>query len=153
MSKMELIVMCGLPGSGKSTYAKYNYENPYVVVCADEYRKVLTGTDFYAPAENIVSQMVGVTVEVMLKRLGRVVLDMTCLRIKTRKRWIEMADRCDVPVSCTWMDATLEHCLKTNRNRDRQVPEDIIIGMHDRFEPPTEDEGFYAIDRIDVKGM
>jgi predicted kinase len=151
MSKMELIVMCGLPGSGKSTYAK-KLEDGYIIVCADEYRKVLTGKDFFPGAEDTVNQMVRVTVEVMLNRRGRVVLDMTCLRIKTRRRWIQMAKRCDVSVSCTWMDATLDHCLETNRNRNRQVPENVITAMHNRFEPPTEDEGFYMVDRIDVKG-
>jgi len=150
MSETQLIVMCGLPASGKSTCAKTicGKGRQYVVVCADEFRKVYTGKDFDAFAEHMITLMVKTTVEVMLRRNENVILDMTCLTIKSRKKWIEIARKCNVPIYCVWLNLSLHHCLDANRNRKRYVPEHIISNMYDCFQEPTIQEGFSDITEI-----
>ncbi len=148
MGNKELIVTCGLPGSGKSTYAKKMWGDSHVIICADEFRKVHTGRDFYPPAECVINQMVRVTVEVLLRRSMPVVIDMTSLTIKSRLRWIDLARRCGAPVSCVLMDIAVCLCLSRNAERERKVPEHVINEMVNRFVYPTDEEGFDIIERV-----
>jgi len=150
IGKRELIVTCGLPGSGKSTYAKKRWGNSHVIICADEFRKVHTGRDFYPPAECVIMQMVRVTVEVLLRRSMPVVIDMTSLTVKSRLKWVDLARRCGAPVRCVWMDVSTSTCLARNASRKRKVPADVIDAMANRFKPPSgaNDEGFDRIERV-----
>lgn len=147
-SVRELIVLCGLPGSGKSTYTRKKFGDTHVVICADEFRKIHTGRDFYPPAECVINQMVRVTVEVLLRRSMPVVIDMTCLTVTSRLKWIDLAKRCDAPVRCLWMDIATSVCLERNARRERKVPADVIDAMATRFIPPLEGEGFDTITRV-----
>jgi len=150
MGGKELIVICGLPGSGKSTYVKKMWGDSHVVICADEFRKVHTGRDFYPSAEPVIYQMVKVTVEVLLRRSMPVVIDMTSLTVKSRLKWVELARKCGAPVRCVWMDVATSTCLARNASRERKVPVQVIEAMADRFKPPSgaNNEGFDAIERV-----
>ena len=147
-SGRELIVLCGLPGSGKSTHTRKAWGDTHVVICADEFRKIHTGRGFYPPAECLISTMVRVTVEVLLRRSMPVVIDMTSLTVKSRLNWIDLAKRCDAPVRCVWMDVATSTCLARNSRRERKVPADVIDAMAKRFLPPLIEEGFDAVERV-----
>ena len=147
-SGRELIVLCGLPGSGKSTHTRKKWGDTHVIICADEFRKVHTGRDYYPPAECVIIQMVRVTVEVLLRRSMPVVIDMTSLTVKSRLTWINLAKKCDAPVRCVWMDLATSTCMARNARRERKVPADAIDAMAKRFIPPSDEEGFDAIDRV-----
>ncbi len=148
-SGRELIVLCGLPGSGKSTHTRKKWGDTHVIICADEFRKVHTGRDFYPSDEPVIYQMVKVTVEVLLRRSMPVVIDMTSLTIKSRLKWVELARKCGAPVKCVWMDVATSTCLARNARRVRQVPPEVIEAMADRFKPPSgaKNEGFDKIER------
>ena len=150
MGGKELIVLCGLPGSGKSTYAKKKWSNSHVIICADEFRKVYTGKDFDLSAEHMIHLMVSTTVEVLLKRSMPVVIDMTSLTTKSRLKWIDLARKCGAPVRCVWMDVATSVCLERNARRERKVPAHVIDGMASRFKPPSgpNNEGFDLIARV-----
>lgn len=148
MGSKELIVLCGLPGSGKSTYTKKMWGDSHVVICADEFRKVYTGKDFDLSAEHMVHLMVSTTVEVLLRRSMPVVIDMTSLTIKSRRKWIDLARRCGAPVRCVWMDVATSVCLERNAHRERKVPADVTDAMAKRFIPPLEGEGFDRMERV-----
>ena len=147
-SGRELIVLCGLPGSGKSTHTRKKWGDTHVVICADEFRKVYTGKDFDLSAEHMVQLMVSTTVEVLLRRSMPVVIDMTSLTIKSRRRWIDLAKKCDAPVRCVWMDVATSVCLERNARRERRVPVDVIDAMAKRFIHPLCGEGFDSIERV-----
>jgi len=151
----ELIVLCGLPGSGKSTYAKKEWGDSHIIICADEFRKVYTGKDFDLSAEHMIYLMVSTTVEVLLKRSMPVVIDMTSLTVKSRLKWIDLAVKCSAPVSCVWMDVATSVCLARNAGRKRKVPAHVIEEMANRFKPPTgeNDEGFDKIVRVTEWGQ
>ena len=52
-TKSSLIILCGLPRSGKSTYARKNSKNA-VIVCPDRIRKVIFGHQFHKEAEDFI---------------------------------------------------------------------------------------------------
>ena len=99
MSK-KFIVMCGLPGSGKSTYANKNYPLPWIIICGDDYRKAFSGKDFDPASEHRMFPMIRTSVEAMLMRYDNVVLDMVCLGVSTRKTWIEIAHKYGALANC-----------------------------------------------------
>lgn len=148
INRKELIVLCGLPGSGKSTYAKKKWGNSHIIICADEFRKVYTGKDFDLSAEHMVYLMVSTTVEVLLRRSMPVVIDMTSLTIKNRLKWIDLAKRCSAPIRCVLMDIAVCLCLARNADRKRKVPENVINDMASRFVYPTDEEGFVSVETV-----
>lgn len=135
----SITLMCGLPACGKSSYLMGF--NEIVILCPDDFRLVLTGKDFYAPAEDSVWSHVKVAARVLAKHYP-VFIDATCLTIGSRAQWVRIAKDIDVPINCIIIDTPLEVCLSRNANRERQVPEDIIRRMQENYVAPTYEEGF-----------
>lgn len=140
----SITVMCGISGSGKSTWVKAN-GSKFIVICPDEFRKVLTGQDFYAPAEEMVWSCVKTATRVFAKQGKHVLIDATSTTISSRSQWIRIAKEVEVPVHCVWIQASLEDCKRRNSERTRQVPDDVIDRQFASFEPPTDAEGFALI--------
>ena len=57
-----------------------------------------------------------------------------------------------VNLGAEFFDVPLEVCLERNRNRLRQVPEDVMQKMAANLEPPTLEEGFTRIVRVRKDG-
>lgn len=147
----SLILLCGYPASGKSTFVK-GIGDPgcfdEVILCPDDYRKELTGQEFFAPAEEFIWGAVKLTARVQIRAGKTVVIDATHLTKSSRAQWVNIARSLNVPISIWWFKTTYEVCCERNKKRDRVVPEDIMQRMRDTFEPPAFEEGF---DRIVAK--
>jgi len=77
-----------------------------------------------------------------------VIYDATNYKREYRKNVISLAKEHGFkPITGLWLNVPLWICLSRNDNRDRQVPDDIIIEMHRTlsYSPPSLSEGF---DRI-----
>ena len=51
-----LQILCGFPGSGKSTFISQQRRSsvrPPIVLCPDDFRRILTGQDFFRHAEEM----------------------------------------------------------------------------------------------------
>lgn len=62
------------------------------------------------------------------------VLDGTFFRREWRNRFYRLDDVREV-----WVKASLETCLKRNRERDEPISETGVRALHGRFEPPRAD--------------
>jgi predicted kinase len=132
--------LCGFPGSGKSSYLK---DKSGIIVCPDEFRKVLTGQIFYRPAEEAVWSAVKTCVRVFSKQNKQdVIIDATNLTKGQRAQWVQIAKELNVDCECIWIATPFEVCLERNKNREAVVPYDVMLKMQDMFEPPSEEEGF-----------
>jgi len=132
--------MCGLPGSGKSTYAR---QLPGYYVSTDEIREFISGDARNVHYDALVFTLAREMIKYFLKRGEKVVFDATNLRRADRKKVAKWAG--DRPVRVVWVDCPVEVALKSNRGREHQVPEDVILRMAKRMQVPTEDEGFEVI--------
>ncbi|MDA8234660.1 MAG: ATP-binding protein [Clostridia bacterium] len=135
-----LTIMCGLPGSGKSTYAR---ELPGRYVSTDEIREFVTGDARNIYHDDLVFTMAREMVKQFLKGGEDVVYDATNLTRADRKKAAKWAG--DRPVRVVWVDCPLELALERNRERERQVPEEVIRRMAKRFQIPNEEEGYEII--------
>ena len=147
--KNVLIVLGGLPASGKSTYAEMLVESSiFQRVCPDLIRKAFYGD------ENIQGdgKRVFETAFHDIKEYGclgeNVVFDATNINANRRKALVkEMRPYFDI-IIFKWFDVATAVCLERNRQRERQVPEDVIWRMARTATVPTTEEGFDYVEII-----
>ena len=148
-NKNVLIVLGGLPASGKSTYAEMLVESGiFQRVCPDLIRKAFYGD------ENIQGdgKRVFETAYHDIKEYGclgeNVVFDATNISCKNRKNLIkEMRPYFDV-IICKWFSTPWKVCDKRNMERERHVPYEVMERMALNFKEPTMDEGWDYIEEI-----
>jgi len=149
MSKNVLIVMCGLPASGKSTYSEWLATNAnFFRVCPDLIRKELYGDENVQGDGKKVFSIAHYQMATIGNGGGNVVFDATNIDRKTRKDLVKkMRPHFDI-IICKWFSTPLLTCKLRNAKRERQVPEEVLDRMWERFRAPMSDEGFDIIEEI-----
>ncbi len=150
MAKLpELIVLCGLPGAGKSTYARqYVQEHPETkIMSSDSIRKELYGDESIQgkPAE-VFDLMKRRAVEHLNNGID-VIYDATGMMRMHRGEIVSFVPEY-VPKRCVIVWASLEECIERDSHRSRKVGKDIIEMLAKTFESPCHDEGFKEINII-----
>jgi len=147
----ELMVMCGLSGSGKSTWAEREAKQcGYEIVSSDDIRAELGDVNDQS-RNNEVFQIFYQRIKHHLKADHHVIADATFLTIKERRRILEEVKDIKCYKSCTVKVLPFEKCLENNRARDRQVPEAVIYRQRAKFQIPFKEEGWDDI-HIIAKG-
>ena len=147
----QLILMVGIPASGKSTIAKQILENnmmdgiPTVIISNDDVGKVLTGKQFCKSAGGFITATVGLMVRYFLAQDYVVVVDNTCVTQGSRSQWVKVAEDFSASVTVQFMSTDLKTCLDRNATRLDSVPAGVLIDMSKRLEPPESSEGFKYI--------
>ena len=149
MSKNVLIVMCGLPASGKSTYSQWLAESGiFQRVCPDLIRKELYGDENIQGDGKRVFETAYHDIKEYACLGENVVFDATNINAKRRKELVkEMRPYFDV-IICKWFSTPLLTCKLRNAKRERQVPYEVIERMWENFQRPTLDEGFDIVEEI-----
>lgn len=150
----NMIMLCGAPGSGKSTAANYIYETEdgyWTIVSPEQIREDLTGKKNDQSRNVEVFDIVHTQIRKNIENGMNVIYDATNCNYRTRKKIISTfrkSSRANKLV-CLISPARLRACLNNNaeRGEDRIVPEDVIERMYSRLhsDPPTLFEGFDAI--------
>lgn len=148
--KKHLYLMMGVPGSGKSTYAKNILKNGDIYVSRDEIRySLLTDEDDYFAKEN---EVIKTFIESVDKSLGMeeyygdVFADATHLSPKSRAQVLNQLKNKD-RVSVIYLDIPLNVILERNAKRTGRalVPEDVVRRMYNSIQLPTRAEGIESI--------
>lgn len=134
----ELVILRGLQGSGKTTYAReWVAQDPdwRFRVNRDDIRKagydMLWGLSRHME-ENVSLSEVAQTEAALAAGLS-VVIDATNLRARVVKDWYAVANKAGVPVRVHDLDTPLEECIVRDMNREKKVGEDVIRNYNDRF--------------------
>ena len=129
-----LYVMIGIPGSGKSTYAK-NIPNA-TVVSSDEIRYELTGDYSNLTKDKQVFSLLEKRILDLLKAGKDAVYDATNINLtKRRKITAKYSDLAKIVY--IYMDTSLKTALERNKKRERKVPEDVIRSMYRNLKTPS----------------
>jgi len=149
MSKNVLIVLGGLPASGKSTYAKMLVESGnFQRVCPDLIRKALYGDENTQGDGAKVFKIAFSDIREYGCVSENVVFDATNINANRRKELVKsMRGYFDI-IIFKWFSTPASICYERNFYRDRQVPSNIIKRMSDNFEEPTMEEGWDYIEEI-----
>jgi len=129
-----LYLMCGLPRSGKSTYArKVSAAKGWPIVCPDSVRLALHGQVFLEQQEPLVWYMVRVFINsLFLSGHTNVILDATNTTLLRRhewwdKRWVQ---------KILYMPTTLSICIERAKQGGREDLIPVITQMYKRFQVP-----------------
>lgn len=137
----HLILMVGLPGSGKTTKAREwasGAPNRIVTVSRDDIRQtVFNQYGLVKDHENLISQIEEDQVTRLLKAGLLVVVHDQNLRRKYRSRWYEIAIKAGAGFSLEDLtDVPVETCLERNSLRkvnQGRVPEEVITSNYWKF--------------------
>jgi predicted kinase len=140
----RIVLLVGLPGCGKSTYAA---SLGVPVLSSDAIRLLLADDE---RDQTIHSRVFATLRYILVQRLEihRPVtfIDATHLTRAERRPYFEIARQHSAEVEAVFFDVPLDICRERNRNRIRQVPEDILAAMAAKLERPAYEEGFGKIE-------
>jgi bifunctional polynucleotide phosphatase/kinase len=137
-----VILMCGPPGSGKSTWVSANIDEDVCTVVSQDVVKTK------AKCLTLVKQCLG---------QGRSVLvDNTNRDVKTRADYIKIARSFKVPIQCVHMNTSRELAEHLNAMRvdhpETSKPRVPPVGersFYSKYELPTVEEGFKHVHHVD----
>ncbi len=119
--------MRGLPGSGKSRFARRLARAwQAVYVSSDAIREELTGDEASQDRNAEVFPLMNARVRDGLRRGYDVVLDATNTEPERVREWDGLATEVGCELVVLRMDTPLPESLRRNASRDRRVPEHII---------------------------
>ena len=149
MNRPSLILLCGIPGSGKTTYAK-NYiklNNNTVHLSSDAIRKELYGDEnIQGNPGDVFSLMQKRAIEA-LNNGHDVIYDSTAMTRKDRQGIISVCPKF-AKIECHIIWAPIEVCIERDSKRERTVGKEVIDRMLKRFQAPYYDEGIDIINII-----
>lgn len=147
MSKPKLIMMCGLPASGKSTCSKELAEEYNATVfSSDALREELFGDANNQECNQELFVELHKRVKDCLRSGKSCVYDATNINYKRRMAFLAELKNISCEKICVLMAAPYEECLKRNAERERKVPEHVIKKMYMGFDIPYWYEGWDCIE-------
>ena len=146
MIRPKCIILCGIPGSGKSTYAQSFEELGWVHLSSDLIRKELYGDESIQGNPNEVFSLMQKMAVDALNNGKSVIYDSTALTRKDRAGIIAACPKF-AKIECKVIWAPIETCIERDAARERTVGKEVIDKMLKRFQFPFHDEG---IDEINV---
>lgn len=149
----NLYMMCGVPGSGKSTYVANNFPDA-TVISRDAIRfSLLKEGDDYFAYEDTVLQIFYAKIQNAIDsdKENDIIIDTTHLTPKARAACLEELKNLDkVNLVALSIEVPLAIALYRNNQRSgrARVPDTVIRNMYRSYKIPTVEEGFNEVRRI-----
>ena len=158
LRKSDIILLCGLPGSGKSHFArKYFKKTGRKRINRKEIRKYLYEMfsfndewkeEYFCDNQEILVKYIEKKIlEHLLFNNEKVLIDNISVSEKSRVDYINMAAKMKKSISAVYINTDMAVCMERNRTRDKSdaVPESLIANLSARAVFPEKREGFSEV--------
>lgn len=146
-----LIMMVGIPGSGKTDYANLlSDQYSCSIHSSDDIRKEKFDGKYNKKEDKHVFEILHQRVIEDLKAGKSTIYDATNVYRHYRMEFLEQIKHIDCQKVCVVMETPYKECIKRNSDRTEGVPEEKIKIKNDNFEMPIELEGWDRIDTIEI---
>ena len=132
--EFEVVMMSGLPGSGKDHYIKSNLSH-LPVLSLDEVRARLKGYSGADQGEVMVQSWE--EAKELLRKKQPFVFNATNITRFFRRKWIDLFYKYGARTKIIYIEPSIETILKQNGNREGSVPEDVIYRLFDKMDMPN----------------
>ncbi len=158
----DLIMLCGIPTSGKSTFVeklkKLDYWKDAVVLSTDNYiekqaqRCGLTYNQIFDDVIPDATRELELEFNMAKDKGKHIIWDQTNLSVKTRKKKLSKLSS-SYRRDAVYFEISLEEALERNQLREGKfIPESILKRMWHQFEIPTLEEGFDYVEKVESQG-
>ncbi len=140
--------MVGIPGSGKTTYAR-RYLGNALRISLDDVRLMLTGVAYDSRVENAVVTIGHAALVAALAHAHTwrrdILFDATNVTRDRRRQYLKLGEQYGLPAVAVYVECGLEVALARDRARPNRVGDDVVRRYYAQLEPPTPDEGFAEV--------
>ncbi len=158
LRKNDIILVCGLPGSGKSHFArKYFKKSGRKRINRKEIRKHLYemfsfnekwSEDMFCENEELLVKYIEKKIiEHLLFNGEKILIDNISVSEKSRIDYINTASKMKKSIAAVFVNTDLSLCMERNREREEsdKVPESLIANLSARTVLPEKREGFSEV--------
>lgn len=140
--KPELIMLQGLPGSGKSAFAETLKQKGYIICSSDAIREELCGDVNCQDKNQEVFTVLHRRIKENLQNGRNVVYDACNISSKRRTAFLRELKHIECIKNIIVIATPYVQCLIQNDGRDREVPEHVIENMYKNWQFPYWFEGW-----------
>ena len=145
----KLLMLKGLPASGKSTYAKeLEATGKWARVNKDDIRKEFF-PDYTFKNEKEVVYMEDAEIIAELREGNNVVVDNTHFNPKHQVRLEKIAKDEGAEFELLFIDTPFEECIKRNKKRPNSVPLEVIMNMYRQYIAPLREKAIEYNDNLE----
>ena len=141
MNKQKMLVLQGIPCSGKTTWARDFLEDKtdWVRISRDDLR-TMRGGYWIESQEKLITAWETQMIQFLLREGYNALIDATNLNPKAIEKWRQMANDHGVEIEFKYFPVTLEEALKRDRERVNPVGDKIVKRFYYKYIDDGRDE-------------
>lgn len=130
---MKILMLCGLPASGKSTYSRELCDNGWARINKDDIRAMINNSHWSKENEKQVIEVRDSLIKQYIKAGYDVVVDDTNLDAKHETRLRELSQELETDFEVKFFDVSVKECIHRDALREKSVGKKVILDMYNKY--------------------